>query len=189
MQYNPLTKKVEVVNVSAGKHPVMKVAAQWLDMWGKEISLQTAVIASVEDSTVEVMDLGYPDSFGEVCYLRLELAENDRTVSTNFYVQGREEYNFRALNELPLATVSTGGDITDDGDSWVVNYFVSNIGDVPALMLHAVVRNARGERVLPAYWSDNYIHLMPGESRNLTVEIKKADCKGQPQVSLEGFNL
>ena len=189
VQYNPLTKMVEVVNVSAGRHPVMKVAAQWLDMWGKEISLQTAVISSTEDSTVEVMELGYPDAFGDVCYLRLELAENDRTVSTNFYVQGREEYDFRALAELPLATVSTGGDIADDGGEWVVTFDMANIGKVPALMLHAVVRDEKGERVLPAYWSDNYVHLMPGESRSLTVEIKKADCKGQPQVSLEGFNL
>ena len=66
---------------------------------------------------------------------------------------------------------------------------MANIGKVPALMLHAVVRDARGERVLPAFWSDNYVHLMPGESRTLSVAIKKADCKGQPQVSLEGFNL
>ena len=188
VQYNPLTKKVEVVNVSARKHLVMKVAAQWLDMWGKEISLQTAVISSFEDTTVEVMDLAFPEGH-DVCYLRLELAENDRTVSTNFYVQGREEYNFRALNELPLATVATGGGIGDMGDSWRVNFEVGNIGEVPALMLHAVVRDAAGERVLPAFWSDNYIHLMPGEKRTLFVEIKKADCKGQPQVSLEGFNL
>ncbi|MBR6457314.1 MAG: hypothetical protein IKS71_01835 [Bacteroidales bacterium] len=189
VQYNPLAKTVEVVNVSAGEHPVLKVAAQWLDMWGKEISLQTYAIASAEDSTVEVARLPFPESSGEVCYLRLELAENDRTVGTNFYVQGREEYDFRALNELPLATVSTGGDIEDEGEEWKVTYYIANIGEVPALMLHAVVRDADGERVLPAYWSDNYVHLMPGESRALTVEIAKADCKGQPQVSLEGFNL
>ena len=189
VQFNPLTRQLEVVNVSAGKHPVLKVAAQWLDMWGKEISLQTFVIASVEDSTVEVAPLAFPEGHGDVCYLRLELAENDRTVSTNFYVQGREEYNFRALNELPLATVATGGGIGDLGDSWRVNFEVGNIGEVPALMLHAVVRDAAGERVLPAFWSDNYIHLMPGEKRTLFVEIKKADCKGQPQVTLEGFNL
>ena len=188
VQYNPVSKMVEVVNLSAGKHPVMRVAVQWLDKWGKEISLQTAVIASREDSTVEVMEATFPEGH-EVCYLRLELAENDNTVSTNFYIQGREEYNFRALNELPLATVATGGGIGDMGDAWRVNFEVGNIGQVPALMLHAIVRDESGERVLPAFWSDNYIHLMPGEKRTLFVEIKKADCKGQPQVSLEGFNL
>ena len=189
IQYNPVTRKVEVVNLSAGKHPVLKVAVQWLDMWGKEISLQTAVIASAEDSTVEVMDAPFPQGSGEVCYLRLELAEGEHTLSTNFYVQGREEYNFRALNELPLATLATTGGIGDMGDAWRINFEIGNIGEIPALMLHAVVRDASGERVLPAFWSDNYIHLMPGEKRTLFVEIKKADCKGQPQVTLEGFNL
>ena len=189
VQFNPLTGQLEVVNVSAGDHRVLKVAAQWLDMWGKEISLQTFVVASKEDSTIEVAPLVFPEGHGDVCYLRLELAENDRTVSTNFYVQGREEYNFRALNELPLATVATGGGIGDMGDSWRLNFEVGNIGEVPAMMLHAVVRDAAGKRVLPAFWSDNYIHLMPGEKRTLFVEIKKADCKGQPQVTLEGFNL
>lgn len=188
IQFNPVTRKVEVVNLCAGKHPVMKVAAQWLDMWGKEISLQTAVIASAEDTTIEALDLSFPEGH-EVCYLKLELAENDKTVSTNFYIQGREEYSFRPLTELPLATVATGGGIGDMGDAWRVNFEIGNIGEVPALMLHAVVRDENGERVLPAFWSDNYIHLMPGEKRVLFVEIKKADCKGQPQVTLEGFNL
>ena len=189
IQYNPITRQVEVVNLSAGRHPVLKVAVQWLDMWGKELSLQTAVIASAEDTTIEVMEAPFPQDGGDVCYLRLELAEGERTLSTNFYVQGREEYNFQALNGLPLATLATTGGIGDMGDSWRINFEIGNIGDIPALMLHAVVRDASGERVLPAFWSDNYIHLMPGEKRTLFVEIKKADCKGQPQVTLEGFNL
>lgn len=189
VQYNPLTKKVEVVNLCAGKHPALKVAAQWLDIWGKEISLHTAAVSSLEDTTVEAIDLPYPDGAGPACYLRLELAEDERTLSTNFYVQGREEYDFRSLNELPAATVSTGGTVDDGGDSWLISYDLENLGEVPALMLHAQVRDRNGERVLPAFWSDNYIHLMPGEKRTLKVEIKKADCNGQPQVTLEGFNL
>jgi exo-1,4-beta-D-glucosaminidase len=44
--------------------------------------------------------------------------------------------------------------------------------------------------VLPVFWSDNYISLLPGESQTLEVRIATAHLRGQkPSVRLEGWNL
>ena len=54
-------------------------------------------------------------------------------------------------------------------------------------MLHLTARDNEGDRILPAYWSDNYIHLMPGEERTLTLRIPNGSYAYR--LTVDGFNL
>ena len=55
-----------------------------------------------------------------------------------------------------------------------------NPGQSPALMVRMkAVREKSGDRILPAIYSDNYIALMPGESQNITVQLREADTRGE----------
>lgn len=46
--------------------------------------------------------------------------------------------------------------------------------------------NADGARILPVYYSDNYIALMPGESRTVTATFKSP---GAVRLDLRGWNV
>jgi exo-1,4-beta-D-glucosaminidase len=51
-----------------------------------------------------------------------------------------------------------------------------------------VNRNDQRE-ILPVFWQDNYISLLPGEKRELTVKLRKADLAGfTPRLLVDGFN-
>jgi hypothetical protein len=51
-------------------------------------------------------------------------------------------------------------------------------------------RKTTGERVLPVYYSDNYISLVPHETKMLTVEAAQADLKGdKPLLVFDGWNI
>ena len=39
-------------------------------------------------------------------------------------------------------------------------------------------RKSSGDRVLPVFYSDNYVWLAPGESRTITIDAAQADLKG-----------
>jgi hypothetical protein len=53
-----------------------------------------------------------------------------------------------------------------------------------------VVREQSGDRILPAIYSDNYIALMPGESRTIKTELNHADTRGEkPRMVVGGFNI
>jgi ABC-type hemin transport system ATPase subunit len=55
------------------------------------------------------------------------------------------------------------------------------------LQLH---RQTSGDRVLPAYYTDNYISLTPGESRRVTIEAAASDLKGEePLIQVDGWNI
>jgi hypothetical protein len=59
----------------------------------------------------------------------------------------------------------------------------------PALMVKLkVVGDKSKERMLPVIFSDNFICLMPGETRTITMELQVADTRGeQPVVVIEGL--
>jgi len=44
-------------------------------------------------------------------------------------------------------------------------------------------------RVLPAYYSDNYVSLLPGEKKEIVVEFSKAAAAAGVNVGLRGWNL
>jgi hypothetical protein len=48
---------------------------------------------------------------------------------------------------------------------------------------------ATGQRILPAYYSDNYASLMPGETRTLNIAYPSSSARGNLQVELRGWNL
>jgi hypothetical protein len=53
-----------------------------------------------------------------------------------------------------------------------------------------VIGNKSGERILPVFFSDNYISLMHGESKVITMKLRDEDTHGEkPSVEISGFNL
>ncbi len=64
---------------------------------------------------------------------------------------------------------------------------VRNTGKVTAVAVKLNLRDgATGERILPAYISDGYFNLLPGERRVVTVEYSP---RKDVAVSAEGYNM
>jgi hypothetical protein len=44
--------------------------------------------------------------------------------------------------------------------------------------------------ILPVFWEDNYISLLPGERREVSVRVRKSDLlAAKPSLIVDGFNL
>ena len=203
IQWNPHTRQVEVVNVSAGARHSLAAVARVLDMYGKELSVQSCRLDSEEDSTVLCFRLEVPAG-QEVYYYSLRLTDAAGSLlSENFYVQGRDEDNYQALKTLPKARVKLSvkaddsASISRGGSLRSYACTLVNNGETPAMMLHLVARSRKAAtdrpgdtRILPVWYSDNYFHLMPGERKTVRVLLRPDDCFGeQPRVEMEGFNL
>lgn len=65
-----------------------------------------------------------------------------------------------------------------------VSVTLRNPGKTVSLLTHLSLRRADGTRVLPAFFSDNYLHVFPGESRTIEIE-----GPGGTQVYVDGWNL
>jgi exo-1,4-beta-D-glucosaminidase len=60
---------------------------------------------------------------------------------------------------------------------------VSNPSDKVAFMIRLTAKDQNGELICPAYWSDNYLILPPGESR--TVSCKMPSLAANTKVSIQ----
>ena len=68
---------------------------------------------------------------------------------------------------------------------------VSNPTKTIAVMAHLQLRNQRSnQRVLPVFYSENYVSLLPGESRTITIDAALEDLAGaRPLVVVDGWNV
>jgi hypothetical protein len=155
-------------------------------MDGKQVDIKTAPVESDEDSTVTCIQMKYPKGLTPVHFLRLALKRSGETVSSNFYLRSLEQNDFRAIRQLPAPKVELTSSAEQKSDRWHLTAKLENTGPSPALMVRVkVVREKTGDRILPAIYSDNYIALMPGESRMLSIEVNEADTRGEkPAVVL-----
>jgi hypothetical protein len=190
IQWNAATNAVEVVNYSAGAATGLVAAAQLLNVDGSVQWEKSATIDSREDSLAEPFRLEYPPSLTGLHFIRLRLARGTETVSENLYWRGLGPNDLRAVRALPAATVEATTAVARDGERWRMTTELKNASAHPALMVRLKAVRARGgDRILPALYGDNYVSLMPGESRTIVTEVLHADTRGEdPAIVVEGFN-
>jgi hypothetical protein len=92
---------------------------------------------------------------------------------------------------LPQVALLSDARRVIDGASMRINVTLANSSPSVALMARLkVTRAASGTHVLPVFYEDNYISLVGGEKRSLSLTFAIADLKGdEPRLSVEGWNI
>ena len=182
VQWNPVSNCVEIVNRSAG-HQEGTVKASIINLNGETVWEQVQCYVCDEDMTLDMMKEEVPKEIAGAYFLRLTLMDDKGVVkSMNDYVNSTIENDRTSLHDMRQAqvtAVANGKSIT-----------VTNQGNVPAVMLRLNLKGNDGEQILPVIYSDNYLHLMPGESRTIDIEWKAEDARGcKPIVEITGMNV
>ncbi len=140
-------------------------------------------------STLPPLKLKGPLDEQGVVLVELELTNGrGQLVSTNTYWEARAGADLQRLTTLPEQTLTVAArSHAIDGES-DVEIVLTNPGRAPALLAKLTVLDSAGQRVLPAYYSDNYLTLMAGESRHVTVRcpVEGHSCQS---VAVRGWNI
>jgi hypothetical protein len=191
IQWNPVTESIEVVNNSGGNAQGLTATVEVLNLDGTMQWEKSTDLDSTEDSVSSCIKMEYPSGLTPLHFLRLALTRGAETVSTNFYMRGPTEGNYRAIRQLPKVNLEASTRLARQDNRWELTTELHNISDQPALMIRLkAVREKSGDRILPVIYSDNYIALMPGERRTIRTELEHADTRGEtPRIVVEGFNV
>jgi hypothetical protein len=191
IQWNRETEKIEVVNYSGGNVTGLVAKAEVVNMDGSSKWQKTATVESKEDSVEPCIAMEYSRDLTPVHFLRLSLTREGQEISNNFYLRGVEQDKVRAIRALPKTRIESATHVERSGDRWLLSTEVRNNSTTPALMVRLkVVREKAGDRILPAIYGDNYVALMPGESKRITTEVFHADTRGErPRMMIGGFNV
>ena len=92
---------------------------------------------------------------------------------------------------MPTVKLETGFKRHDANGKCLLDVSVRNPSTNIALMAHLQLRRkSSGERVLPVFYTDNYLSLVPGESKSVTIEAASSDLHGEkPLVVIDGWNI
>ena len=116
-----------------------------------------------------------------------------KLLSDNFYWRALPDHpdNLQALESLPVVTLEAKWRAMMRGGKCLLDVKLRNPSSQIALMTHLQLRRQNSsERVLPVYYSDNYVSLVPGESRTISIEAAASDLKDQtPLIVVDGWNI
>jgi hypothetical protein len=183
--------KVDVVNTTVAPMPDGSLSARVYSLENKLLFENTQKVQVSANSLTAGFKLDLaPFLASEMVFVRLAL--NDaagKAISDNLYwLNGGESY--RPLNRLPPASVSATASATKDGDEIKIHVQLENHGSSAALANKLTLESASdGTRVLPAYLSDNYVSLLPGESRTIEIEYPASAAQGPARIAIRGWNL
>jgi hypothetical protein len=147
-----------------------------------------AVLNATADAVTPGFPLALAPLMGDgVVLVRLELHGADgQLVSDNFYWRAANDTGYRALDRLGSAAVTATAE-TAGKDELRVD--LRNTGQVAALQNKLTLLHADGSQVLPAYYSDNYVSLLPGEERTVTISVSDNGREGGLRLALRGWNV
>jgi hypothetical protein len=189
IQWNPLTDSVEVVNYSVPGSPRLVAEMEILTPEGVIIGKNKSVVVCPIDGTQRCFAVGLPADSTKLSLLRLKLTKDGNLVSENSYWRGLEESARVAKRHVMNVSLQSRSALQRIGETWhLTSTIVNTTGCAVIAATLRVVGEKTGNRILPAYYSDNYFTLLPGERRSVKVEGSLRDTGGEKPV-LEAVGL
>jgi mannosylglycoprotein endo-beta-mannosidase len=193
VQFNEENRGIEVVNNRPDALSGLNVSVLIYGFDGTLDSHKTYPVEQVPGSnTIKVAQIDVSARISPLYFIKLYLTDsNDKLLSTNFYWQHVAQDQFDGLMNLPRVVIDAEASSRTEGDNTVLSVTLTNNTGNIALLSHLQLHQKKsGQRVLPVFYSDNYISLVPGESSTVSIEAATKDLQGeQPLVELDGYNV
>ncbi|MGA9118030.1 MAG: discoidin domain-containing protein, partial [Bacteroidota bacterium] len=166
IQWNPLSDSIEVVNYSAPHADGLTATMALLNLDGTVKVKKQVRIDCPMDTLLRCFAVPRVDGLTEVSFIRLSLMRGNRMISENFYWRGLKGDDVHTVRNLPKVKLAIRTEATHKGNQWNLLTTLTNRTRYPALMVKLTVIGSKGrQRELPVIYSDNFVSLMPGESR------------------------
>ncbi len=193
VQFNEENRGIEVVNNRPDALNALNVKLRIYRFDGTLDSEKTYPVAQVPgSSTIKAAQIVVNARISPLYFIKLDLTDaNGNLLSSNFYWQHVAQDQFDGLMNLPTVTLDAEANARTQGDNTVFTVTLHNNTKNVALISHLQLHQKKsGRRVLPVFYSDNYISLVPGESSTVSIEAATKDLQGDlPLVEIDGYNV
>jgi len=208
--YNYADNTIYAVNLSLEHCKDMEAAITLLNKDSEIILSESKKIVDLSANGIKpIYRVSLKDIKIPVFFLDLKLLnKSGDTVSNNFYWLSKAEEkmdfqktiwyltpikdyaDYRALNKLEPCNLEVSKSIKFKGDKGKANINIKNISDKVAFFIEVkLVKTDSQDPVLPVFWNDNYVSILPGEERELICEFYKSDTEEQKvDIIVTGWN-
>lgn len=169
LQFNPITKKIESVNLGEKRNVLLKYEIYTLD--GKLITSSDKKVQLSCEKTEEQFDLSKFSTEEDLYLLRLSIIEKSNIISVNDYWLNSTDVPLRkALLDIDKTNVVAKVKGYKNGKTLIE--VMNNGNDLAIGVKLSLLDTSTGDFILPAIFSDGYFNLLPKEKRQITIEQK-----------------
>jgi hypothetical protein len=200
--WDPRDDSIVLSNFTPNTYTDIVTNMKVFDLYGKLVSEQTWSTSNLGPDAYGIRLATATDDFSksstDLVFIRLTVKNRSgRVLGDTLYWHNWKDYmRYESLNGLPEVRVraavspksTVDGDIGKGNNLYTIT--LSNNSSTPAVQTRIrTISSVTYEDVLPAFYSDNYFSLMPGEKKTVTVEFNPKHLKGgQPVFELSGWN-
>ncbi|MHB0958724.1 MAG: glycoside hydrolase family 2 protein [Pirellulaceae bacterium] len=185
-------QSIQVVSTLAVPRPQLRVRVALYDAAGRHETSGEFTLDAAADATTPVGQLPPLADDGRFHFVALDLLDADAGLLDRVVTWFRKDCRWPELLTLPPATVEARAlHWGRQADETVCRVAVRNTGAVPAVQVFVgMLRGHLGNEVLPSFWSDNALTLMPDEAREVEVRFRSALLDNEvPHLIVEGWNV
>jgi hypothetical protein len=188
VQWNLDDHQVVVINTTL-KPLNGQVVCTLYDVAGQQLATKTRAVEALANQATAAFTPQLPAMLPAVYLLRLQLTDADGTViSTNDYWQKlTPNGDFQAFNVLPSVQLAPRL-IRQNAATHSLTYELVNSTATPAVAVRLTLQNDQQQPVLPAYFSDGYFTLLPGERKTVEVQYPASAAGATMQLLAEAYN-
>lgn len=183
VQMNLPDNDVVIINTTRTSYKKLSLEVQCFDLQGKLIERKTGKFDALANQLTNCNLTVSKENKPDIYLVRLILKDNKgKLVSQNDYWKVNDESAFLALNNLAKADLEIR--LVKKNNSVFVE--VKNTGRIIALAIKLNAKDSiSGETILPAYFSEGYFNLLPGEKKTIQVSVDSENYR----ISASGYNL
>jgi exo-1,4-beta-D-glucosaminidase len=192
-----LTVKIRAFDI----HSKEIFAGQWSGNIQSNISKQIFKLPEIKNLTpvwfldLRIYDKNNKEVDNSIYWLSLKKDILDyeayKKLSWPFYTPTKQFADYTALDKLPKVKLSYDYQFSKDEKFGKVSLKVKNSSQSIAFFMFLDLINPSARLpILPVYWNDNYVTLLPGEERTYDANYYLSDSDGsKPVLEVRGWNV
>jgi hypothetical protein len=186
-QYNLDSRKVEVVNSTPGSRS-LGLTARLYSADGSVVWEQAESVAVSPNSVKRLFSVPQPEVIEGVYFLKLIIYENGREITDNIYWLTTRPKDYTGLDSLPRVTPNVSATVgADSAGGYTAKVRLGITEGISFFNRIKVFDKATGERVLPVHYSDNYVTLMSGDEREISLHIPVSIPEERLEIAVDSW--
>ena len=117
--------------------------------------------------------------------------EASKKLEWAYYTPTSQFADYTALDRLPKVKLNYDYEYEKDDENGKVSLKVKNPSETLAFFIYFDLLDSKtGKPILPIYWDDNYVTLLPGEERTYEAEYYLSNSEGdKPKIKIKAWNV
>jgi len=184
-QFDYLKNTVSVYNDLRKTFNDYSVEATVYDLDSKVVWTKSVKVNIPADGVVnDAIKIDFPAAITQMHFISLKLKNSlGKVIADAFYWRSKDAYKgawtmtgpavsgFQDLGKLPKADLKVATRVITNSNKKVILATISNSSKVLAFFTQLKLQDGNGNNISPSYYSDNFFSLLPGESKQITIEV------------------